>query len=105
MRCRFMELLPHFLGGQREKRLREKALTILQHLTSNVEHANLLLKHNIVILIVQDLVAQPNHSESRISPRVPDQPLVSPAGRGNFTKRNFCAASRSCFRACLSSCM
>ena len=55
MRCRFMELLPTFLGGDRPKRIREKSLSILQHLTTSAEHAEVLLRHNVVILIVQEV--------------------------------------------------
>ena len=65
MRCRFMEVIPQMLGGQKPDSIRLKSLSILHHLTSNAEHATLLIKHNVAILLCQELVSRPNNVQCR----------------------------------------
>lgn len=47
------QFLPKYLGGKKPTQLRVKALAILNHLTANPEHATLLIRHNLAILLVQ----------------------------------------------------
>jgi hypothetical protein len=65
MRCRFMELIPKFLGGQKDDAIRLKSLSILHHLTGHAEHAALLIRHNVAILLCQELVSRPNNVRCR----------------------------------------
>ena len=58
MRCRFMQLVPRYLNGCKPLSIRLKALSIVQHLTSNPEHACLLIRHNLVILLTQELASR-----------------------------------------------
>ena len=60
MRCHFMEVLPKYLGGAKPISIRLKALAVVQHLTSTTEHASLLIRHNLAILLIQELNSKPN---------------------------------------------
>ncbi|KOO23997.1 hypothetical protein Ctob_005783 [Chrysochromulina tobinii] len=65
MRCQFMEDLPKYLGGAKPKHMRLRALTVVQHLTHITDHARLLIRHNMVVLLLQELNSRPNDDECR----------------------------------------
>jgi len=65
MRCPFMEHLPRYLGGAHSLSVRLKALSVLQHLTNCSDHAVLLIRHNVIILLLQELQSRPNDDACR----------------------------------------
>eukprot|EP00322_Chrysochromulina_rotalis_P013916 CAMPEP_0115876036 /NCGR_PEP_ID=MMETSP0287-20121206/25433_1 /TAXON_ID=412157 /ORGANISM="Chrysochromulina rotalis, Strain UIO044" /LENGTH=742 /DNA_ID=CAMNT_0003331373 /DNA_START=47 /DNA_END=2275 /DNA_ORIENTATION=+ len=65
MRCKFMEKLPRYLLGHAPQSIRIKALSILQHLMACNEHAALLIRHNAVYLLCQELASETNDNACR----------------------------------------
>ncbi len=75
MRCRFMELLPSFLLGNRSVPLREKALRIVHHLTAAADHAKVRMARRNPPMPADAAPAPPPHRPTAPPPHRPTAPL------------------------------